>query len=92
VISILLFLNCAGILVSANTQNSTAGYSYMGYVQVDHGRLKEDMEGLLDLNSDGKVDKEDGDLAYNKVMKVLAFNLPAGGSFGAGFLGGLRTG
>jgi hypothetical protein len=66
--------------------------SYMGYVQVDHGRLKEDMEGLLDLNSDGKVDKDDANLGYNKVMKVLAFNLPAGGGFGAGFMGGLRTG
>jgi hypothetical protein len=64
----------------------------MGYVKVDHGRLKEDMERLLDLNSDGKVDKDDVDLGYKKVMKVLAFNLPAGGGFGAGFMGGLRTG
>jgi hypothetical protein len=71
---------------------STSECSYMGYVQVDHGRLKEDMEALLDLNSDGKIDKDDANLGYNKVMKVLAFNLPAGGGFGAGFMGGLRTG
>jgi hypothetical protein len=83
---------CVGILVSPNIQNSTSKYSYMGYVQVDHGRLKEDMEGLLDLNLDGKFDKEDANLLYKKVMKVLAFNLPAGGGFGAGFMGGLRTG
>jgi hypothetical protein len=64
----------------------------MGYVQVNHERLKEDMESLFDLNKDGKVDKDDAQLGYDKIMKVLAYNLPAGGGFGAGFLGGLRTG
>jgi hypothetical protein len=67
-------------------------YSYLGYVQVNHERLKEDMERLFDLNKDGKVDKDDAQLGYDKIMKVLAYNLPAGGGFGAGFLGGLRTG
>jgi hypothetical protein len=50
------------------------------------------MESILDFNKDGKVDQEDVELGYNQITKVLAFNLPAGGGFGAGFIGGLRTG
>jgi len=59
---------------------------------VDHGQIKKDFDDFLDLNEDGKVDKEDASLAYNKLMKVLEFNLPAGGGFAAGFAGGLRSG
>jgi FUN14 family len=59
---------------------------------VDHGTIQKDFQDFLDLNKDGKVDMEDGKLVYNKVLKVLEFNLPAGGGFAAGFLGGLRTG
>jgi uncharacterized membrane protein (Fun14 family) len=66
--------------------------SFYGYVKVDHNQLQHDFNDLLDLNKDGKVDTEDGKLIYNKVVKVLEFNLPAGGGFAAGFVGGLRSG
>jgi len=66
--------------------------NYYGYVKVDHGQIQKDFNDLMDLNDDGKVDKEDAALAYNKILKVLEFNLPAGGGFAAGFAGGLRTG
>lgn len=66
--------------------------NYYGYVKVDHGQLERDFNDMLDLNKDGKVDAEDGKIVFNKIMKVLEFNLPAGGGFAAGFVGGLRSG
>ena len=59
---------------------------------MDHGQIKKDFDDFMDLNADGKVDQEDASLAYDKLMKVLEFNLPAGGGFAAGFAGGLRSG
>ena len=64
----------------------------MGYVQVNHDRLKEDVERMLDLNSDGKIDQDDVSIGYKRLMTVLSFNLPAGGGFGAGFISGIRSG
>eukprot|EP00565_Helicotheca_tamesis_P002787 CAMPEP_0185731346 /NCGR_PEP_ID=MMETSP1171-20130828/12651_1 /TAXON_ID=374046 /ORGANISM="Helicotheca tamensis, Strain CCMP826" /LENGTH=228 /DNA_ID=CAMNT_0028400597 /DNA_START=76 /DNA_END=762 /DNA_ORIENTATION=+ len=66
--------------------------SYYGYVQVDHDRIKKDFEGLLDLNDDGKIDKEDVNILSDKVMEVISYNVPGGSGFAAGFVGGLRSG
>jgi uncharacterized membrane protein (Fun14 family) len=66
--------------------------SFYGYVKVDHGQLQRDFNDLLDLNRDGSIDKHDGKHAYEHVLKVLQYNLPAGGGFAAGFVGGLRNG
>eukprot|EP00545_Synedropsis_sp_CCMP1620_P010011 CAMPEP_0119013274 /NCGR_PEP_ID=MMETSP1176-20130426/8284_1 /TAXON_ID=265551 /ORGANISM="Synedropsis recta cf, Strain CCMP1620" /LENGTH=186 /DNA_ID=CAMNT_0006966355 /DNA_START=43 /DNA_END=603 /DNA_ORIENTATION=+ len=65
---------------------------YSGYIQVDHGKLKKGVESLFDLDGDGDVDEKDANLAYTKVLSVLQYNMPAGGGFGAGFVGGLRSG
>ena len=54
--------------------------------------MQKDFNDLLDFNNDGTIDRADGEVAYNKLMKVLQFNLPAGGGFVAGFLFGVRTG
>ncbi len=66
--------------------------SYAGYLKVDHGALKKDVEKVLDLNKDGKVDDKDANIAYNKVMEVLQFNMTGGSGFAAGFVGGMRSG
>lgn len=66
--------------------------SYSGYIQVDHQKMKKDIYNNLDFNEDGKVDEKDRDIAVNKVMEVLQFNMPAGGGFAAGFVGGIRSG
>ena len=66
--------------------------AYSGYVEVDHGKLKKDIEGIMDLNKDGKIDKEDLDKASEDIMEVLQFGLPAGAGFGAGFIFGLKQG
>lgn len=65
---------------------------YSGYIEVDHGKLRKDVESMFDLDKDGDVDKDDANMAYAKVLSVLQYNMPAGGGFGAGFLGGLRSG
>ena len=46
----------------------------------------------MDLNKDGKLDKEDMEQASTKMMELLQFNMPAGGGFVAGFVGGVRSG
>ena len=66
--------------------------SYSGYITVDHNRMKKEVESWMDLNKDGKVDADDTKIAYNKVLSVLEYNMPAGGGFAAGFVGGIRSG
>ena len=65
--------------------------SYLGYVKVDHVAIKRDFENLWDLNDDGKIDASDGQIAKAKVLEILQFNMPAGGGFAAGFIGGIRS-
>ena len=59
---------------------------------MDHNVIKKDVESLLDLNEDGKVDHEDRKIATDKVMEVLQIGMPSGGGFVVGFVGGLRSG
>ncbi|KAL7576342.1 hypothetical protein ACA910_018158 [Epithemia clementina (nom. ined.)] len=66
--------------------------AYNGYITVDHGKIRKDVEGILDLNKDGLVDDKDRAIAMEKLMEVLQFNMPSGGGFVVGFLGGLRSG
>lgn len=54
--------------------------------------MQKDFNDLLDFNKDGSIDQADGEIAYNKLLKVLQFNLPAGGGFAAGFVFGVRSG
>jgi uncharacterized membrane protein (Fun14 family) len=63
-----------------------------GYITVNHGKLREEVEGFFDMNKDGKIDRGDGQLAYDKLMEVLTYNLPSGSGFAAGFIGGIRSG
>ena len=63
--------------------------AYHGYVTVDHAKISRKFTQVLDANKDGKVDSKD---LYGQAMKVLEFNGPSGGGFGAGVLLGLRSG
>lgn len=63
-----------------------------GYISVDHSRISDDFNKALDLNKDGKVDQEDANMIYDYTVNKLQLNLPAGGGFAAGFIGGLRSG
>jgi len=66
--------------------------NFYGYVTVDHSKIQQDVQKLLDLNQDGKIDQEDASLAMDKALTVLEFGLPSGTGFAAGFVGGLRSG
>ena len=66
--------------------------SYSGYIVIDHDRMKREVESWMDLNDDGKVDSNDTAIAYKKILSVLQYNMPAGGGFAAGFVGGIRSG
>lgn len=66
--------------------------AYAGYIQLDHGALKKDVEKVFDLNQDGKVDNDDVQLMYSKVMEILQFNMTGGSGFAGGFMGGFRSG
>ena len=81
------FVTCAGLgFMTLQT------LSYKGYIEVDHVKIQKEVENFLDQNADGKIDAEDGKIAYNKALAVLEFNLPSGSGFAAGFIGGLRSG
>lgn len=62
-----------------------------GYARVNNEKLKEDVEGVMDLNNDGKIDAEDAKLAFSKLNGALSYNMPSGGGFTAGLLMGLRA-
>jgi FUN14 domain-containing protein 1 len=65
---------------------------YSGYIQVDHRKLRTDVEKMLDLDKDGTIDHKDATVVYNKLLTILQYNMPGGGGFVAGFVGGLRSG
>jgi len=66
--------------------------SYKGYINVDHVKIRKEIEDYMDLNDDGSVDAKDRAIATQKVMEVLQFGLPAGSGFVTGFVGGVRSG
>jgi uncharacterized membrane protein (Fun14 family) len=66
--------------------------SYYGYIKVDHVAIRKDVENMMDLNKDGKVNVQDGKIAQEKVLEILQFGLPGGGGFVAGFVSGIRSG
>lgn len=64
--------------------------SFLGYIDVKHDKFKSSVEGALDLNKDGKVDKSDFQQSFDKLMGVLTYNMPSGAGFVGGFLSGVR--
>lgn len=64
--------------------------SWKGYANVNQDKLKHEVENLMDLNHDGKIDAQDAKLAYQKIHDVLSYNVPVGGGFTAGLGMGLR--
>lgn len=65
--------------------------SYQGYMKVNYDRLKSDVENILDLNNDGKVDGDDAETGFNQLSKVLGYNLPSGSGFSVGLVVGLKS-
>jgi len=68
--------------------------AYTGYINVDWGKASKDIRLALDLDGDGKIDKNDLKIMFKKFVDVCTFNLPSGAGFtlglmlGMGFTGG----
>lgn len=84
-VSKILAFAVGGIFIAVQT------LSYNGYMQVNYDRIQKEMDKVLDLNHDGKVDEKDAQVAYDKVHTVLSYHMPTGGGFSAGLLMGLRS-
>ena len=49
--------------------------AYNGYIDVNHDRLRKQIEEVLDRNGDGKVDTEDLERVVEEVKRVVGFGL-----------------
>ena len=65
--------------------------AYNGYANLDQEKIKNDVEKVMDLNRDGKIDHQDAKIAIERLNGALSFNMPAGGGFTAGLLMGLKS-
>lgn len=66
--------------------------SYLGYVELDYKKIEGGVMGALDLDKDGKVNSGDLKELFDRIMKVMGHNLPAGSGFAAGAVVGARMG
>mmetsp|Transcript_52715 Transcript_52715/g.133859 ORF Transcript_52715/g.133859 Transcript_52715/m.133859 type:complete len:177 (-) Transcript_52715:76-606(-) len=67
--------------------------SYLGYVEVNWKNVERDLMSVMDVNGDGKIDAQDMNLHYVKLLKMLQHNTYSlSGGFGAGFLYGVKKG
>jgi hypothetical protein len=69
--------------------------AYLGYIQINHQKIKQDMETWSILGGGGGTNKDSAqDRAFKiqKLFHILQYQLPAGCGFGAGFVGGMRSG
>lgn len=65
--------------------------SYNGYIILDYNKIKSIVTQHLDLNNDGTIDINDAELIFDKVNKIVGYNMPAGGGFTSGLIFGLRN-
>ncbi len=49
---------------------SVQALSYNGYVKINMDKFGQDVDKMLDLNKDGKVDSKDLEAAYQKVSSL----------------------
>ena len=66
--------------------------SYFGFINIDYGKIKGEVEKKLDVTGDGKFDSSDLLAIWGEVKKVLTYNLPSCGGFSFCFALGLYYG
>jgi uncharacterized membrane protein (Fun14 family) len=66
--------------------------SYFGYINVDYGKIKNEVEKKLDVTGDGKFDASDALAIWNELKKILTHSLPSAGGFSLGLALGLYYG
>ncbi len=65
---------------------------YLGYINIDYGKLSKDLEKKLDVTGDGKLDANDALAVWREIKKILTYNLPSAGGFCSGLFLGLYYG
>jgi len=74
--------------------------AYYDYIKINWENVQKDATSVFDINKDGKIDEADLEAWYLKTLDILSKNQDDGlaaknaaaGSFGVGFLYGLRKG
>lgn len=66
--------------------------SYFGFINVDYGKIKNEVEKKLDVTGDGKFDTSDALAIWNELKKILTHSLPSAGGFSLGLALGLYYG
>mmetsp|Transcript_11595 Transcript_11595/g.25060 ORF Transcript_11595/g.25060 Transcript_11595/m.25060 type:complete len:124 (+) Transcript_11595:337-708(+) len=67
--------------------------AYFDYVTINWDKVQRDLTRLVDVNKDGKIDKDDAGYALKKTGDILSSNMPAGTTgFAAGFALGFKKG
>jgi len=79
-----------GAFVAGTAFMFVQGLAYLGYIDVKWNKVQKEIMGALDADGDGEVTTKDAKVFGEKLMNVLRFNLPASGSFAAGFVIGVR--
>ena len=80
-----------GALLVGGTFFIVQSLAYQGYVKINKDRVKNDIDIMLDMNGDGKIDTKDAELAFYKINDLLSYHLPSGGGFSAGLFMGLKN-
>jgi uncharacterized membrane protein (Fun14 family) len=65
---------------------------YLGYININHQKLVNDVEKVLDANGDGKIDEKDALVMWDKVKDILSYGLPNVAGFASGFALGVYYG
>jgi len=81
-----------GIIVLGTSFICMQGLTYTKYIDINYKKMELDILTLLDLNKDGKLDRTDFYMHYNKILNICKFNVPSGSSYTAGFILGLKNG
>ena len=65
--------------------------SYYGYIEVDWLGVQKGVTDMIDINGDGKIDKEDLHLWWHGFKDFITHALPSSSGFTAGFIMGMRS-
>ena len=64
--------------------------AYKGYITIPWKKIGTEFKNVADLNADGKVDKKDALILWDRIKKVLVFGIPDAAGFLAGFSAAIR--
>lgn len=79
-----------GLFLVGSTFSGLQFLSYNNYIIINYDKIEKDITKQLDLNDDGKIDKDDLILYFYKIKNILELNLPKSCGYSTGLIFGLR--